>query len=57
MYPKCVQDWSMNLLTDLVPGWAGNDGSMCDWMGALEIEHRQFPYRIRRFGIADTEWN
>jgi hypothetical protein len=45
--PKYVQEWNMNLLTDLLPGWAGKGGFMCDWMDALEIEHRLFPYRIR----------
>ena len=45
--PKYVQDQKMNLLTDLLPGWAGKGGIMCDWMGVLETEHQEFPYRIK----------
>jgi hypothetical protein len=41
--PKYVQEWNMNLLTDLLPGWAGKGEFMCDWMDVSEIEHRQFP--------------
>jgi hypothetical protein len=37
--PKYVQEWNMNLLTDLLPGWAGKGRFMCDWMDVLEIEH------------------
>ena len=44
---KCVQAWNINLLTDLLPGWAGKGWFTCDWMGVLETEHRQFLYRIK----------
>jgi len=45
--PKCVQGWNMNLLTDLLTREAGKDGFKFDCMGALEIDHRRSPYRIR----------